>query len=233
MATLFLIDDDQDVLELNRKYFQKEGFTVFIFETAPSAIEVLSIYHPNCIILDIMMPKMDGFTALKKLREISDAPIIFLTGRDSEDDKVAGLIEGADDYLIKPYSLRELSARIQVQLRKHSSSIPIDVSKVLNYPPLSIDLVAHKVLYNGHEEISLSNREYDLLYLLMSNADLKITYRQIGEKLYHIYNESDRRTIMVIVSRVRKKLSDYEGLENSIESIYGKGYKFISGKRGI
>lgn len=232
MPLLFLIDDDVDVLDLNKKYFQSENYTVFTFENAASALEVLPAYHPDCIVLDIMMPDIDGYMALKEIRKISQTPVIFLTGRDSEDEKVEGLISGADDYLIKPYSLRELSARIQVQLRKQASSVKKNLVKGYRYPPLTMDFINHKIMYNEAEEISISNREYEVLYLLMANANQLVTYRQIGEKLYQYYTESDRRTIMVIVSRLRKKMSDYNGLENFIESIYGKGYMFTPGKRG-
>ncbi|MCH4192421.1 MAG: response regulator transcription factor [Butyrivibrio sp.] len=230
MPLLFLIDDDHDVLILNKKYFQNEGYQVMIFDDAVSAIHALLQYPPSCIVLDIMMPEMNGFTALSRIRSITKAPVIFLTGKDSEDDRVNGLIAGASDYLVKPYSLRELSARIQVQLRKtQESAISVNQNQY-NYPPLSMNFAEHKVFYNNTEEIILSNREYELLYFFMSNPGHEISYRQMGEYLYHIYNASDRRTLMVIVSRLRKKLSDYDGLENIIESIYGKGYKFTPEK---
>ena len=230
MALLFLIDDDNDVLNMNKKYFEHEGYTVSIFKDAVSAINDLAHYSPDCIVLDIMMPGMNGYSALKKIQKITHAPVIFLTGKDSEDDRVEGLTSGADDYIIKPYSLRELAARIQIQIRKYSTVSTPKILKGIQFSSLNMDFIQHKVFYNL-EEIPLSNREYELLYLLMANPDKEISYRQIGEHLYHIYTENDRRTIMVIVSRLRKKISACQGSENFIESIYGKGYKFVSGKK--
>ena len=224
MSLLMLIDDDRDVLELNKSYFEKEGYKVLIFESVAPALESLKSSHPDCILLDIMMPDVDGLTALPQIRKLSKAPIIFLTGKDSDDDKVTGLLSGADDYLVKPYSLKELSARIIVQLRKGSSSAS---SNTISYPPLKLDLPNHKVYYNQTEEIQLSNREYELLYYLVSNPNKIITFEEIGRKIWNVYQESDRRSIMVMASRLRKKLENYKGLDNCIETNYGKGYKFI------
>ena len=225
MDILMLIDDDYEVLVVNQKYFQNEGYKVCIFKDALTALDALNTIHPSCIILDVMMPGIDGMQALPRIRNLCDAPIIFLTGKDSEDDKISGLLSGADDYMIKPYSLKELSARIKVQLRKSSASSAS--SNIISYEPLSIDVMKHKVFYNTSDEISLSNREYELLNFLVTHSGDVIDFETIGLRIWGVYNNEDRKSIMVMTSRLRKKLERYKGLENCIETVYGKGYKFI------
>lgn len=227
MATLFIIDDDSEVLNINKKYFTNEGYEVFIFDRAATAIESLSSKKPDCILLDIMMPELDGMSALPLIKERSDAPVIFLTGKTSEDDKINGLLSGADDYIIKPYSLKELSARIKVQLRKSQFS---NSANLLEFPPISVDLLHHKVFYNGSEEINISNREYELIELLISKPDESVSFEEIGTKIWNVYQNSDRQSIMMMTSRLRKKLEKYSGLENCIATVYGKGYRFTPPK---
>ena len=224
MSELLLVDDDTEVLLINQKYFLHEGYSVLTARDAVSALKILEQHHPDCIILDIMMPGIDGFTACAQIKKLTDAPIIFLSGKNSEDDKIHGLLQGAEDYIVKPYSLRELSARIQVQLRRHRD-IHADQMQI-SYPPLLLNLVEHKA-YCNQEEILLSNREYELLQFLASRPGQVTTFEQIGMKLWNLYSEADRRTIMVVASRLRKKLDSYEGLSNLIETVWSQGYQFI------
>lgn len=223
MANLMLIDDDKEVLTINSKFFQKKGYEVSAYSSATQAIKALSTIQPDCIILDVMIPELDGFQAFPKIRELTQAPVIFLTGRTDENDKINGLLLGADDYMIKPYSLRELEVRIMVQLRKNNIT---NNKNLLNFPPLSIDITSHKVYYNEKEEIILSKREYELLYLLATHPRETLTFSFIGDTLWETPSDSDRRTIMVIASRLRKKLSSYSGLENLIETVWSQGYLF-------
>lgn len=225
MSLIMLVDDDHDVLRINKKFFLNEGYQVLAYESAENALVALEKVKPDCILLDIMMPGMDGFSALTQIRTRTAAPVIFLSGKDNEDDRIHGLLAGAEDYIVKPYSLRELSARIQVQLRKNIIANNNSSSSFI-YPPLSMDYVQHKVFYNSNTEIELSNREYDLLYLLISHVHELVTYEEIGVAFWRIYSESDRRSIMVIASRLRKRLAEYPGLENIISTAYGKGYQF-------
>lgn len=227
MATLFIIDDDSEVLNINKKYFTNEGYEVFIFDRAATAIESLSSKKPDCILLDIMMPELDGMAAIPLIKKNSNAPVIFLTGKTSEDDKINGLLSGADDYIIKPYSLKELSARIKVQLRKSAVS---NSANHVEFPPLSVDLLQHKVFYNGSEEINISNREYELIKLLISKPDESVSFEEIGTKIWNVYQSSERQSIMMMTSRLRKKLEKYSGLENCITTVYGKGYRFTPPK---
>lgn len=223
---LLLVDDDQEVLEINKHFFEEEGYLVAIASSAKQALAYMKKNTFSCIVLDVMMPEIDGFTFCKTIREYTDVPIIFLSGLVTEDDKIKGLTLGADDYMTKPYSLRELSIRIQNNIRRYQVSKQANHdSSVLNFPPLSIDLVGHKVFWNN-EEIALSNKEFMLLHYLASRAGETCTYEDIGSKVWGSYLDSDRRSIMVNVSRLRKKLEASTGQDNIIESIWSKGYTF-------
>lgn len=221
---VLLIDDDKEVVNINAKYLQNAGYQVAITTDPLKVLAYIEKFHPQCIVSDVMMPGLDGFALCELVREKWDIPIILLTGKSSEDDKVEGLLCGADDYMVKPYSLRELEARIRVNIRRHKG----DKNKsdtIIRYEPLKIDITAHKVFCN-EEEIVLSNREYELLYYLITNAGRVVTFQEIGEKIWGVYSESDRRSIMVNLSRLRKRLEAYAELANIIETVWGQGYLF-------
>ena len=226
MSNILFVDDDNDFLEINARYFTKEGHIVKIASNPEHTFRLLNSFQPDCIVLDVMMPGLNGFELCKRIRSISKVPIIFLSARTSENDKVKGLILGGNDYLVKPYSFRELSARIMVQLRHNTKS---DINRI-SYPPLSFDLIQHKAFCN-QEELLLSNREYDLLLLLVTNSNQVVTFETIGKQFWSTYSDNDRKTIMVIASRLRKKLDAYHGLANIIESVWSKGYTYILSRR--
>lgn len=223
MYKIMLIDDDKETLQINKKYLESEHFQVFTYDNPLKAVTELSHILPDCIVLDVMMPELDGFAACRKIRTITKAPIIFLTGRTSEEDKIKGLVLGGDDYLIKPYSLRELSVRIKVNIRRTISYSKPD--NTLSFPPLTINTITHEVMCND-EEIKLSNREYELLAILVDKPNKLITFEDISNKLWGTYSSCERQSIMVTMSRLRKKFSMYEGLENYIETVWSKGYIF-------
>ena len=225
MSKILLVDDDEEVLTINIKYFRQLSYEVKAVTNAINALKILETYTPDCIIMDVMMPGMDGFEACKQLKEKYDIPVIFLTGKDQEDDKISGLMIGGDDYMVKPYSLRELDARIQVQIRRHQLSKQ-PASSVIEFPPLSIDTKVHKAYYQ-EEEIALSTKEYDFLYLLASSPNKVFTFEELGNALWGGYIDSDRKTIMVTASRLRKKLDAYPKLSNYIETVWSKGYTFV------
>ncbi len=226
MATILMIDDDAEVLEINRKFLCGEGFQVYIESDPLQGIEQAKKTNPDCILLDIMMPGLDGYQVCESLRRFTSAPIIFLTGKDAEDDKITGLTLGADDYIVKPYSLRELKVRIDVLLRRMQRIQPLQDSHLLTVQNLSIDQLTHKAFYKG-TEIVLANREYEVLLYFATHPNQEITFEELGNALFGSYQEADRRSIMVNVSRLRKKMNiDFE-LEKMIETVWSKGYKFI------
>lgn len=227
MRKLLFVDDDKDFLLVNKKFFLKEGYEVKAVTSGKQALRILKEYPADCIILDVMMPELDGFSTCQEIRKFSNAPIIFLTGRSDENDKINGLLNGGDDYIVKPYSFRELSARIQVQLRRTTiNSVSNSSSTKIEYPPLTLDVVSHVAYYND-EQIPLSNREYELLHLLVTNPNIVISFEQIGERIWGTYTDADRRTITVTASRLRKKFEMYTGLSNFIQTEWSKGYKFV------
>lgn len=227
MATLLLIDDDIEVLKLNQKYLTQEGFTVYISSDPKKGIAGAKKVNPDCILLDVMMPGMDGFQVCQELRKFTSAPIIFLTGKDTEDDKINGLMTGADDYIVKPYSIREVKVRIDVLLRRFMKEAPASAENVLSFGNLTIDKIAHKAFFNG-EDLGLANREYEVLLYMASHPGKEITFEELGTALFGSYQESDRRSVMVNVSRLRKKFEGNYELENMIETVWSKGYKFIT-----
>lgn len=229
MQKLLFVDDDADLLQSNEKYFTKMGYLVKTATTPHVALSLLESYRPDCILLDVMLPQMDGFQLLQALRTLCPAPVIYLSGRTGEDSKIAGLAAGGNDYVVKPYSLRELDARIQVQIR-NSAAAP--QPHLIHLPPLTLDITAHKAYYNNDTEIPLSNKEYALLHLLATTPSRVFTFQEIGAAVWGGYvNDSDRRTIMVTASRLRKKLEGYPALETAIETVRSKGYRFISNRR--
>lgn len=227
MATLLLIDDDIEVLKLNQKYLTQEGFTVYISSDPKKGIAGAKKVNPDCILLDIMMPGMDGFQVCQELRKFTSAPIIFLTGKDTEDDKINGLMTGADDYIVKPYSIREVKARIDVLLRRFIKETPAGNANTLTFQNLTIDKIAHKAFFKN-EDLGLANREYEVLLYMATNPNREITFEELGTALFGSYQEADRRSVMVNVSRLRKKFEGNFELENMIETVWSKGYKFIT-----
>ena len=210
MAKILLIDDDSEVLEINKKYLTGEGFTVYTADSAKKGILFAQKQMPDCILLDVMMPEMNGYEVCERIRQFSAAPIIFLTGKSSEDDKITGLTSGADDYIVKPYSLRELKARIDVILRRFNQTRPAADINQLTFQNLTIDKMAHKALFKG-ADLNLANREYEVLLYLAEHPNQDVTFEELGTALFGTYQESDRRSVMVNVSRLRKKFEgNYE-----------------------
>lgn len=226
MASLLLIDDDVEVLTINKKYLTGEGYTVYASATPEKGIDFLRKKPLDCVILDVMMPGMNGYEACKIIRTFSDIPIIFLTGKSSEDDKIDGLMTGADDYIVKPYSLRELKARIEVLLRRSSKAPVKKETHILQVGNLAIDQIAHKATFKN-TDLGLANREYEVLLYLANHPNKDITFEELGTALFGTYQDDDRRIVMVNMSRLRKKMNlDFE-LENMIETVWSKGYRFI------
>lgn len=227
MAEILLIDDDREVLEINRKYLTGEGFTVYTADSPKKGIAYAKKLSPDCILLDVMLPEMDGYEVCRRIRSFSAVPVLFLTGRGTEDDKIDGLTSGGDDYIVKPYSLRELKARIDVILRRMNQLHAASESHILTFGSLSIDKVAHKAFFWG-TDLNLANREYEVLLYLAEHPDREVTFEELGTALFGSYQENDRRSVMVNVSRLRKRFEGNHELENRIETIWSRGYRFYA-----
>ncbi len=223
MYRVLLIDDDCDMLSLTGVYLKEKGYTVDMVSSVGAAIDCILTAQPDCIVMDVMMPQTDGFDGISKIKSVTDAPVLFLTGKDDEADRIKGLSLGAEDYIVKPCSLQELSLRIQIHIRKNMASE--NKAGVMEFSPLRIELLTHKAYYND-DEIPLSNREFDMLVSLAKNLGRTVTFEELGSKLFGTYLDSDRKNVMVCASRLRKKLEGYVGLEKMIETVWGKGYCF-------
>ena len=227
MAEILLIDDDREVLEINRKYLTGEAFTVYTADSPRKGIAYAKKLSPDCILLDVMLPEMDGYEVCRRIRSFSAVPVLFLTGRGTEDDKIDGLTSGGDDYIVKPYSLRELKARIDVILRRMNQLHAASESHILTFGSLSIDRVAHKAFFQG-TDLNLANREYEVLLYLAEHPDREVTFEELGTALFGSYQENDRRSVMVNVSRLRKRFEGNYELENRIETVWSRGYRFYA-----
>lgn len=223
MHRVLLVDDDKEVLLINGAFLREKGFLILMADSVETALKIIWEEKPDCIVMDVMMPDTDGFEGLRKIRQICDAPVLFLTGRTSSEDRIKGLSLGADDYIVKPCSLEELSLRIMIHIRRQSDMK--QQSGILEFSPLKINLLTHHVFYN-REEIVLSNREFELLACLAKHSGEIMTFAQIGQEIFGGYIEADRKNIMVVASRLRKKLESYPGLEYILETKWGKGYCF-------
>ena len=226
-ATLLLIDDDSEVLEMNGKYLASQSFSVFTASNPIYGLKLARTKHPDLIVLDIMMPGMDGYELCERIREFSAVPIIFLTGKSSEDDRIRGLVTGGDDYIVKPYSLKELKARIDAMLRRvHVFSAPKANENVISFGDLRFDLTAHAAFYLD-TDLHLTNREYDTLMYFCNHPNKTITFEELGLALFGVYEELDRRTVMANVSRLRKKMDIDSSLSSMLETVWSQGYKFV------
>ncbi len=224
MPTLLFVDDDIELLEIISAEFSKKDFTIYTLSSAVDIAQQVEKLSPDCIILDVMMPQIDGFTALKNIRAKVETPVIFLTGKISEDDKVHGLMLGADDYMEKPFGFRELEARIRVVIKRKT----VTNNNILAFEPLNIDIANRRVLCNG-DEILLTVREYDLLVMMATCEEPVITYEKIGMFLWNSYRAEDRASVMVNVSRLRKKMEVDPLCSRLIETVWSKGYSFNGG----
>ncbi|MHB1042471.1 MAG: response regulator transcription factor [Eubacteriales bacterium] len=225
---ILVVDDEQKIREVVRMYLEKEGFVV---EEACNGEEALSFVNKekwNLIILDLMMAGMDGWSVCKEVRKTSAVPIIMLTARDAEVDRILGLELGADDYVAKPFSPRELAARVKAVLRRSQITTPAEhlvKPAALTFPGLSIDLDSRRVLVNG-QPVNLTPKEYDLLYQLAKSPHRTFTREEVLEAVWGYDYLGDTRTVDTHVNRLRDKLLKASGSASYITTVWGVGYKF-------
>jgi len=224
MSRIIVIDDDEKLSGLIKDFLEPHKFQVTCFSHPEKALAKLKSMKPELIILDIMLPDMDGFQCLRKIRESHQTPVIMLTARGEVSDRVVGLELGADDYLPKPFDPRELLARIQSILRRTQS--PGQLVEKLDFKGLHIDKLKQEVLLNN-ERITLSTTEYEALLLFAENPARELDREFLVENLRGIRWQSYDRSIDVLVSRLRVKLGDSSGEINYIKTIHGVGYMFI------
>ncbi|MCP5051115.1 MAG: response regulator transcription factor [bacterium] len=220
---ILVIDDDEKLNALLKDYLGNFGFNVTTITHPSKALKTIKTHPPNPIILDIMLPDMDGFETCKEIRKTTTTPIIMLTARGEVTDRIVGLELGADDYLPKPFEPRELVARIQTVLRRLNT--PTQTNH-LTHGTLKINTSNHTV-YNQGKELDLTTMEFKLLTLLAKNPGTALSRDQIMEKLSGIDWENYDRSIDVLISRLRQKLGDHPKHPKFIRTVWGYGYKFI------
>jgi DNA-binding response OmpR family regulator len=218
--TILIADDEASIRDLARLYLEKEGFRVQTVENGALALAQARRDPPNLLILDLMMPEMDGWEVCRRLRAESNVPILILTARDQDIDKIVGLEMGADDYLTKPFNPRELVARVRAILRRTSGGRP-GPDKPRQLGRVTIDPASREVLVDG-EAITLRAREFDLLLTLADHANQVLSRDQLLDLAWGYEYHGQTRTVDVHVAQLRDRLSD-SGVE--IETVWGRGYK--------
>ena len=219
---IFVVDDDANICELIRLYLEKEGFEVRSSHRGDKAAEEFSGYAPDLVVLDIMLPGMDGWQVCREIRKRSGIPIIMLTAKGETFDKVLGLELGADDYMVKPFEAKELVARIKAVLRRYSHR-EVGSDEVV-FPNLVINKTNYTVRLNG-AEIQMPPKEFELLYFLASNPNNVFTREQLLERVWDFEFFGDSRTVDVHVKRLREKI-DMPGQIWQLKTVWGIGYKF-------
>jgi two-component system phosphate regulon response regulator OmpR len=222
-AKILVIDDDQKLNQLLTDYLKKFNFQVDTYTHPEKGIRAIKKEQPDLIILDIMLPDMDGFEVCKKIRQDHSVPIIMLTARGEVTDRVVGLELGADDYLPKPFEPRELVARIQTILRRSSKDIKVEIKRV---GKITIDFNKHHVLLEGNP-VDLTTAEFEILKLFTRRPGIVLTRNQILDHLWDIEWDVYNRSVDVLISRLRQKLGDDPKNPQYIKTIWGSGYMFI------
>lgn len=230
MAKVLVIDDEQNLRHTLSYALQQEGYEVGTAVDGEEGIESFRSMRPDIVILDVMLPHMDGFEVCRRLRRESDVPIIMLTARDTELDKVVGLEIGADDYLAKPFSVRELIARIRAMLRRARPPAVTVTADVLRSPGLVLDVRRHRVERDG-TQIELKPREFDLLAFLMAHQGQAFTRDQILAGVWGFDYAGDARTVDTHVKALRERLGDRAEAPRWIETVRGVGYRFREEER--
>ena len=220
---IMVVDDDENIAQLVRLYLEKEGFEVVSFSRGDSAQTAFKSNPPALLLLDIMLPGMDGWQVCRAIRQISSIPIIMLSAKDETFDKVLGLELGADDYMTKPFDPKELIARVKAVLRRGQPEQ--QDNDMLSFPGLTISLSRYEVLYQG-KQAEMPPKEIELFYFLASHPNTVFTREQLLEKVWGFDYFGDSRTVDVHVKRLREKLTDCEELGWSIKTVWSVGYKF-------
>jgi len=224
MPNILIVEDDQEINNLIGDALKKENYSVI---QAFDGRQALEMYNDNCqlVILDLMLPYVNGVEVLRKIREKSTLPVIILSAKDEETDKVIGLGMGADDYIIKPFFVRELTARVKAQLRRYVDYNSSEFQNhILQHDELKLDTLNYKIFKNN-EELSLTKKEFELLKLFLSNPDRVFTKAQIFNSVWENEYLNDDNTVMVHIKRLRNKIEDNSNSPKYIVTVWGIGYK--------
>ena len=222
---ILIVDDDNNIAELISLYLAKECFETKIVNVGELALKEFQTFRPNLILLDLMLPGIDGYQVCREIRHTSDVPIIMLSAKGETFDKVLGLELGADDYIIKPFDSKELVARVRAVLRRFQpkpTAVPSD-EKCASYPDLTVNLTNYSVTYMG-KQVDMPPKELELLYFLASSPNQVFTREQLLDHIWGYEYIGDTRTVDVHIKRLREKIKDHPRW--SLSTVWGIGYKF-------
>ncbi|MEA4827404.1 MAG: response regulator transcription factor [Clostridium sp.] len=225
--TILIVDDEKEIRKLIQIYLKNEGYNTILAENGEEALKILESNDIHLIVLDIMMPKMDGIEACLKIREDRNMPIIMLSAKSEDMDKILGLTTGADDYVTKPFNPLELVARIKSQLRRYTKLNNIDpINKsIIEIDGLVINIDTHEVKVDG-KEIKLTPREFDILELLARNKGIVFSIEKIYEMVWKEDFYDSNNTVMVHIRKIREKIEEDSRNPRYIKTVWGVGYKF-------
>lgn len=231
MQYILIADDNEDITDILSAYAEKEGFTPIVASDGEEAFRLFEKHNPAVVLLDVMMPKEDGYEVCRKIRSRSNVPIILITARGEDFERIMGLDIGADDYIVKPFSPSEVMARVRAILRRMTKSdAPTQSGDTLTISNLVINLDEYTIYING-QKISLTKKEIETMWTLASNPNKVFTRDNLLDSLWGFDYFGDSRTVDSHIKRLRAKLDKIEHPEWSIKTIWGVGYKFeIEGK---
>ncbi|WDQ33001.1 response regulator transcription factor [Paenibacillus marchantiae] len=225
---ILIIEDEHDISRISRDYLTKNQYEAAVASNGQDGLQMMDMLQPDYIILDIMLPDMDGIDVCREIRRRNNIPILILSARGSDTDKVLGLGFGADDYMTKPFSLSELLARINAHFRRYDSLALVterDGTNLLRLANLEIDKKAYKVTLDGNE-VSLSAKEFELLHYLASNKNQVFSKSQLLDAIWGYAAYGDENTVTVYIRRLREKIEAYPSHPSVLKTVWGVGYKF-------
>lgn len=220
---VLIVEDDNNIAELLHLYLEKEGFETQVARDGGRGVEVFRTFSPDLVLLDVMMPVMDGWSVLGKIREQDSTPVIMLTAKGETDDRIAGLEKGADDYIVKPFEMKEVLARIHAVLRRTSPEEEVQQKK-LSFDQLTINLDSYELLV-GDQRVDTPPKELELLFHLASAPNRVFTRNQLLDEVWGFDYFGDSRTVDVHIKRLREKLEEISP-QWRLKTVWGVGYKF-------
>ncbi len=223
--TILIADDNKDIVDILKIYAQKEGYKSICAYDGEQALKMWKEYNPVLILLDVMMPKMNGFDVCKQIRQTSNVPIIMVTAKIEEADRIMGLEYGADDYVLKPFSPREVMTRIKAVLRRVTDDVADEKNKRVEVAGLCIDMNSYEASVNG-APVVLTKKEIEILWLFVTNPGRVFTRDHLLENIWGYEYFGDTRTVDTHIKRIRTKLNLDQSAGFDIKTVWGVGYKF-------
>lgn len=225
MYRILIVEDDRALRTVNKIYFEQAGFQVYEAENVEQAYSKMEQSEADCVLLDISLPDGNGFEICSKMKEKRDIPIIFVSNHLEEENRINGFLAGGDDYITKPYSLKELELRVYARLKPYGTQEAAD--RILHFPPIEI-YVSTRTVVCGGKKITFTAAEFNIIYFLARHPDKVYSAAEIYDNVWNQPNLGDAHTVQVHLAQARKKMNGLREGHNYIETIWGRGYKFNS-----